>query len=99
MHETHARHDHAPEEHDARQEDTRAEALQHDVGGGFEEAVRDEEDCQADVVLPVLHVQVWDQPVDFGVADVGAVEEADEIEEGEPGDQFVVELPPKLFVL
>lgn len=51
------------------------------------------------MVLVLGHVQVGEEAVDFGVADVGAVEEGDEIEEGEPGDEVEVEFTEELFVL
>lgn len=44
------------------------------------------------------HVQVGEEAVDFGVADVGAVEEGDEVEEGEPGDEVEVEFTEEFFV-
>lgn len=45
------------------------------------------------------HVQVGEEAVDFGVADVGAVEEGDEVEEGEPGNEVEVEFTEEFFVL
>lgn len=44
-------------------------------------------------------MQVGEEAVDFGVADVGAVEEGDEVEEGEPGDEVEVEFTEECFVL
>lgn len=44
-------------------------------------------------------MQVGEEAVDFGVADVGAVEEGDEVEEGEPGDEVEVEFTEEFFVL
>ena len=63
------------------------------MGQGFEDGVRDEEDGQGEVVLGVGHVEVRLQAFDLGIADVGAVEEGDEVEEAEPWDQAEVEFP------
>jgi len=44
-------------------------------------------------------VEAFLQAVEFGIADVGAVEEGDEIEEAEPWDQTEVEFPEEPAVL
>ena len=43
MHKSHARHAYPPEDHSDSQEDLCAEQLEHDVGGGLEAGVGDEE--------------------------------------------------------
>ena len=86
MSQPHRHHDDPPQEHDDGDEDGRPQALEQDIGQGFEERVGDEEDGQAGVVLPSRDVQRVGQAVELSVADVGAVEEGDEVEEAEPGD-------------
>jgi hypothetical protein len=85
-HQAHERHTDAPGEHDGWDEDAGTPAFEQDLGEGFEEGVGDEEDGQGEVVLAVGHMQVGLEALDLGVADVGAVEEGDEVEEAEPGD-------------
>lgn len=70
-----------PSDHDDGQEDTRAQPLEQDIGQGFETGVRDEEDGQTGIVLAVRHVEISLQAVDFGIADVCAVEEGDQVQE------------------
>ena len=99
MGQAHGCHDGPPQQHDDGDEDRRAQALEQDVRQGFEERVGDEEDGEAGIVLPPRDVQGVGQAVELGIADVGAVEEGDEVEEAEPGDQAEVELPEKPAVL
>lgn len=98
MHQAHRRHDDAPKHHNGRNEDRRLQALEQDVGEGFETSVRDEEKRESGVVLAAGHAEVVDEAVDFGVADVGPVEEGDEVE-GQPGDDFDVEAADEFLVL
>ena len=76
MHQAHTRHTDPPPHHDDRQEDAWAHLLQQHVRQGLENRVADEEDCQTHVVLRVAEAQIFLEAVDFGVADVGAVEKA-----------------------
>ena len=77
-HEHHARGDDAPAEHDSQQRLARADLLEHQIAGHFEEEVADEEDAGAQAVDGVaegqrlLHLQLR-------VADVDAVEVGDEV--------------------
>ncbi len=84
MHETHRHHADAPHQHDGRDEDGRAKTLEEDLGERLKERVGDEEDCQRNVVLGVGHLEVLLQALDLGIANVGAVEEGNEVEEAEP---------------
>lgn len=61
--------------HDHGEEDARAHLLEQHVCERFEERVADEEDGERGIVLAIRHFQVRLQAVDFGVADVGPVEE------------------------
>ena len=97
--EAHGHHGDAPDGHDDGDEDAGSEAFEQDVGERFEQGVGDEEDAEAGVVLAAGHVEGFLEAVEFGVADVGAVEEGDEVEEAEPGDQAEVELPEEFAVL
>ena len=99
MGQAHGHHDRAPQHHDDGDEDRRAQALEQDVRQGLEERVGDEEDGQAGIVLAARDVEGVGQAVEFGIADVGAVEEGDEVEEAEPGDQADVEFPEESAVL
>lgn len=99
MGQAHCHHDRAPEQHDDGDEDRRAQALEQDICQWLEERVGYEEDGQASIVLAARHVQGVDQAVEFGIADVGTVEEGDEVEQAEPGDQAEVEFPQEFAVL
>jgi hypothetical protein len=85
MHKARADGRNAPEDHDSGEEDGGSQALEQDVGQRLEEGVGDKEDAETHIVLPVLHVKAIDQPTNFGIADVGAVNEADQVEEGSQG--------------
>lgn len=63
----------------------RADALEQHVGDGLKDGIRHEEDCQRGVVLPDGESELLAQAGDVGVADVGAVEEGEEVEEAELG--------------
>ena len=93
MSQSHCRHRDTPERHDDRNEDAGTKALEQDVGQGLEEGVGDEEDGEAGIVLAAGDVQGFLQAIKFGVADIGAVEEGDEVEKAEPWDQAEIELP------
>lgn len=99
VHQAHRRHDDAPKHHNRRNENRRLQALEQDVGEGFEAGVRDEEKRKSGVVLAAGHAEVVNEAVDFGVADVGPVEEGDEVEEGQPGDDLDVEAADEFLVL
>ena len=87
MAETHSHHANTPEHHDDGDEDGWAEAFKEDIGEGFSEGVGDEKDGEAGVVLATGDSEIFLKADDAGVADVGAVEEGDEVEEAEPGDE------------
>lgn len=99
MHQAHTCHAQAPGDHDGRNENARTQAFEQDVGQGFGEGIGDEEDRQGSVIIPRCHVQVGQQAFQLGVADIGPVQEADEIEETQPGDQLEIEPPDELPVL
>jgi len=75
-HETLANHGCRPAHHDERQPDRWADALHHHVAGDFGSDIKGEQHRQAVVVLQPLQVQVLLEIVEAGIADVGAVEEA-----------------------
>ena len=99
MAQAHRHHDNAPEDHDDGDEDAGPEAFEQDVGEGLEAGVGDEEDAEGGIVLAGGDVQGVFEAVEAGVADVGAVEEGDEVEEAEPGDEAQVEFPEEAAVL
>ena len=99
MHQPHKRHDHTPEYHYYGDKNTRPHPLQQDVGDGLKQRIGDEEDCQSEVVLLAVHTQVLVQTGDLGVADVGAVEEGEEVKDAEPGDEGEVEFEEETLVL
>ena len=72
------------DKHDYRDKHRGPQPLQQDVGQRLEYRVRYEEDGERRVVFPRAHVmQTLLQTVDFRVADVGAVEEGEEVEDTE----------------
>ena len=86
MRQAHRHHHNPPKHHDDGDENAGAQALEQDVGEGFEASVGDKEDGETGVVLAGGDVETLLETIEFGVADVGAVEEGDEVEETEPGD-------------
>lgn len=90
MNQAHAHHANAPKDHDDGQEDGRSEALEQYIREWFEDGIGDEEDCKRGIVIPRSHVQILLQAGDTSITDVCAVEEGDEVEEGEPGDELKV---------
>jgi hypothetical protein len=72
--------------HDDWDEDGGAEFLEQDVGERLEDGVRHEEDGKGGVVAGRAHAQVFGEAGDFGVADVGAVKEGQQVEEAELGE-------------
>ena len=96
---THEGHDGTPDEDDGGKEDTRRPALDGDVGEGLKSGVGDEEDGQCDIVVGATHVERLLHVGDTGIANVGAVEEGQEIEQRQPGNQPQVHFPDKGFVL
>ena len=97
--EAHGDHDDAPEEHDDRDEDGRAQALKEDIGQRLEEGVGDEEDGEAGIVLAAGNVKGFIEVVELRVADVGPIEEGNEVQEAKPGNEAEVELPEEFAVL
>ena len=99
MCQTHGDHCDAPNHHDARNEDARSKALQEDVGEGFEEGIGDEEDGEAGIVLTTGDVETFLEAIQLRVADIGAIEEGDEVEQAEPRDQTKIEFPEEFAIL
>ena len=93
MRQAHGYHDNTPKQHDDRDEDAGSEAFQQDVGQRFKAGVGDEEDGEACVVLASRDMQTRLESIEFGIANIRSVEEADEVEEAEPGNEAEVELP------
>lgn len=73
MHKTHSRHTDSPKHHDRWNEDTRPQAFEQNIREGFETCIADEEQRKCSVVLSACHVEVFDEPIDFGVADVRSI--------------------------
>jgi hypothetical protein len=67
--------------HDDGDEDGGAHPLEEDVGEGFEDGVGHEEDGQGRVVRPRAQLQILGKTSDLGVADVGTVEESQQIQQ------------------
>jgi hypothetical protein len=74
---------HSGYSHDYGNEDGRPQLLEQEIGESLKHGVGDEEDGQGVVVVPGVHGDISRQVGDLGVADVGPVEEADEVEEAE----------------
>ncbi|GKT76356.1 hypothetical protein ColTof4_08779 [Colletotrichum tofieldiae] len=75
----HERHDGTPDNNDASEEDSGCEALEKGVGGGLEDGIADKEDCEREVVVGALHVEVLLHAGETGIANVGSVEEREEV--------------------
>lgn len=87
MHEAHKRHHDSPENHDDRNENRRSQALKKDVGQRLKETVRDEEDGESQVVFLTGHREVFVKTGDLGIADVGAVQKGEEVQDTKPRDE------------
>jgi hypothetical protein len=69
----------SPQNHNNRQEDTRSEFLEQDIRQRLKHRVTNEEDRKSLIVLSISHVEIFLQAIDFGVANVGSVEEGNEV--------------------
>lgn len=100
---THTHSNNTPAKHQKGQPSTWTQFLEQDVTRDLEDGVRDEKDHESDVELLVAHVGSVLQVVvgrhieDLCVADVGAVEEAEEVNAGGDGDDASVLLPEKFL--
>ena len=99
MHKAHGRHDDAPENHDDGNEDGWSETLEQNLGQRLEASIGDEENGEGQVILRACQFQIFAQASDFGIADVGTVEEGGEVQETEPWYQLQVEFPQECAVL
>ena len=77
MHQPHPHHTNPPPRHYNRQKHTGPHFLQQHIRQWLKYTVTNEEYGQTGVVLAIRHVKVFLQAVDFGVANVCAVEEGD----------------------
>ena len=66
--------------HCNREEDRRPEALQEEVCQSLENGIRNKENTQDETILFCRHVYGLRQTSNLSVANVGAVEETDEVE-------------------
>lgn len=103
---THTHGNGAPAKHQKGQPPARTQFLEQDVARDLEDGIRNEKDHESDVELLVAHVGGVLQVVvgrhveDLCIADVGAVEEAEEVDAGGDGDDAGVLLPEEfLFCL
>ena len=69
--------------HNGRDKDGRPKTLKKHVGDGLEGTVRDKEDGESVAKLPFRHGDVLGEVGNLGISNVGAIKEADEIEEAE----------------
>jgi hypothetical protein len=99
MHKAHGRHDDAPEKHDDRNEDGWSETFEQNLSQRLKSGIGDEEDGQGQVVLRTCHVQIFGEASDFGIADVGTIQEGREVKQTEPWYQFEIEFPKEFAVL
>lgn len=105
VHGAEAHGDGAPREHEEGEPARGAQLLEQDVGRHLEQGVADEEDHQGDVELVLgradlgLHVVARRRVEDARVADVGAVEVAEEVNEGREGQDGEVLLPQQPALL
>lgn len=94
-----------PAEHEKCQPATRTELLEKDVAGDFKDGVGDEKDHESNGELVIRHVGSMLQVIigrvieDFGIANVSAVKEAQEINGGAEGDDAEVLLEDEFLFL
>jgi hypothetical protein len=89
----------APKDHDYRDENGWSEAFEQDLCQGLKSGVRDEEDRQGQVVLRAGQFQIRAEARDFGIADVGTIQERRKVEQTEPWYQLQVEFPEEFAIL
>jgi hypothetical protein len=94
----HGCHDDAPEDHDYRDENGWSEAFEQNLCQGLKSGVRDEEDRQGQVVLRAGQFQIRAEARDFGIADVGTIQERRKVEQTEPWYQLQVEFPEEFAI-
>lgn len=105
MHSSETHSDGTPAEHQKRQPPTRAELLEEDVARYFKDGISDEEDHESNGKLVVRHAGGVLQVIigrvieDFGVADVSAVKEAQEVDGRAEGDDAEVLLEDEFLFL
>lgn len=80
MRQAHGDHANPPQNHDGGNEHRGTQPFQQDVSKRLEERVGDEEDRQTGVVLAICDFEGFLQALESRVADVGTVEERDEVE-------------------
>ena len=66
-----------PGHSDGWDKDAWTEPLQQDVGKRFKYGIDQEEDGESDVILAAAHIQVFLEPLNLRIADIGAVQEGD----------------------
>lgn len=86
MHQTHGDHYDAPQKHNGGQENGRPELFQQDLGQRLKERIGDEEDGQGVIVLIARHVEIFLKAIEFCVTDIRAIQEADQVQQGKPGN-------------
>jgi len=87
------------QDHDGRNKDTWSQPLEQDVGKRLKQRIAHKEDGERCIILPIRHLQILLQAIDFRVSNVRPVEKGNQVEEREPWDEFDVEFPEECFVL
>lgn len=74
---------------------TRSDNLAQHIRWNFEDNVRNVENAQDSIVIVILETEILFEASQFGVSDVGTIDKAEQVEEGDSGDNVKVDLPPK----
>lgn len=69
--------------HDDWDEDGWTHALEQDVGEGLKDGVGDEEDRQSGIVGSTAETEILSKSIDLGIADIGTVQEGEQIQQTE----------------
>jgi hypothetical protein len=65
-----------PSQNNKRNEDTRSQPLEQNIGQGFKDRVRDEEDRKCSIILVRSHIQIFGKTRDLRISDVGPLLES-----------------------
>jgi len=76
VYKSHKCHDESPRHHDEGDPDTRAEAFHHHITRDFREHIEGKEYCKRNIEVQSFHTKIDFKVNQFGVANIGAVEEA-----------------------
>jgi hypothetical protein len=91
--------DQAKHEHAERQPDVWLEPFEDHIAGYFEDDIWHEENREGGVVLIRHQFEVLRKAKDGGIRDVGAIQESEEIQEGQDGNHSEINLGDELALV